>query len=79
MTATAATSPTLPDPVRTPTLPLWPDAAQLLGLGKYSAYEAVRTGQWPTTVIRVGRKFRIPTAELLRLLGAYSPTTTTAA
>jgi hypothetical protein len=29
----------------------------------------VKTDQWPTTVIRVGRLIRIPTAPLLALLG----------
>ena len=39
------------------------------GIGRSSAYQAVRTGEWPTRVVRVGRCIRIPTAEVLRLLG----------
>ncbi len=39
-----------------------PTAARLLGIGRSSAYELVRTGQWPTPVIRVGRLIRVPTA-----------------
>jgi hypothetical protein len=31
-----------------------PTAARLLGIGRTSAYELVRTGQWPTPVIRGG-------------------------
>jgi hypothetical protein len=33
------------------------------------AYELVRTDQWPTPVLRVGRLVKIPTAPLLALLG----------
>lgn len=44
-------------------------AAALLGVGRSSAYQAVKTGEWPTRVLRVGRCIRIPTAEVLRLLG----------
>jgi excisionase family DNA binding protein len=45
-------------------------AAELLGIGRSHAYEAVKTGEWPTRVIRVGRCIRIPAAEVLRLHGA---------
>jgi predicted DNA-binding transcriptional regulator AlpA len=44
-------------------------AAALLGIGRSNAYHAVRTDTWPTRVVRVGRCIRIPTAEVLRLLG----------
>ena len=50
-----------------------PTAARLLGVGRSSAYELVRTGQWPTPVIRVGRLIRIPTAPLLAVLGLAEP------
>jgi len=46
-----------------------PTAARLLGIGRTSAYELVRTGQWPTPVIRAGRLIRVPTASLLAALG----------
>ena len=45
-----------------------PTAARLLGIGRTSAYELVRTGRWPTPVIRAGRLIRVPTAPLLVLL-----------
>lgn len=45
-----------------------PTAARLLGIGRTSAYELVRTGQWPTPVIRAGRLIRVPTRPLLVLL-----------
>jgi excisionase family DNA binding protein len=44
-------------------------AAGLLRIGRSKAYDAVRTGDWPTRVVRVGRCIRIPTVEVLRLLG----------
>jgi hypothetical protein len=43
-------------------------AARLLGIGRTCAYRLVRTGCWPTPVIRVGRCIRIPTRPLLVLL-----------
>lgn len=48
-------------------------AAGLLRIGRSHAYEAVKTGERPTRVIRVGRCIRIPAAEVLRLLGADQP------
>lgn len=45
-----------------------PTAAHVLGIGRSLAYELVRTGQWPTQVLRVGKLIKIPTAPLLRLL-----------
>lgn len=44
-------------------------AAALLGIGRSNAYHAVKTQTWPTRVVRVGRCIRIPTADVLRLLG----------
>jgi excisionase family DNA binding protein len=44
-------------------------AAGLLGIGRSSAYHAVKTQTWPTRVLRVGRSIRIPTADVLALLG----------
>ena len=43
-------------------------AASLLQIGRTSAYELVRTGRWPTPVIRLGHRIKIPTAALLELL-----------
>lgn len=44
-------------------------AARMLGVGRTAAYELVRTGKWPTPVLRLGRAIRIPTAPLLAQLG----------
>ena len=45
------------------------EAADLLGVGRSLAYSLIRSGDWPTPVIRVGRLIRIPTTPLLTLLG----------
>lgn len=47
-------------------------AADLLGIGTSSAYAAVRTGKFPTKVIRIGGRYVIPTKPLLELLGLDS-------
>lgn len=51
-------------------------AGRLLGVGRTVAYRLVREGRWPTHVVHVGRKIKIPTAPLLEFLGlpvSYSP------
>ncbi len=50
-------------------------AARILGVGRTVAYELVREGSWPTPVLHVGRKIRVPTAPLLVLLGVTPPAT----
>ena len=42
-----------------------PTAAAMLGIGRTLAYHLVRTGQWPTPLIRVGRLIKVPTKPLL--------------
>lgn len=44
------------------------EAAEILGIGRTSAYSAARKGEIPT--IRVGARLRVLTAPLLRLLEA---------
>lgn len=46
-----------------------PTAAALLGIGRTTAYQLVRADAWPTRVLRLGRQIRIPTAQLLELVG----------
>jgi predicted DNA-binding transcriptional regulator AlpA len=46
-----------------------PTAARVLGVGRSAAYELVRSGAWPTPVIRLGKLIKIPTAPLLTLVG----------
>lgn len=45
------------------------EAADLLGIGRNSAYDAVREGRFPVRVIRVGARYLIPRVELEELLG----------
>jgi excisionase family DNA binding protein len=49
-------------------IPLWPDAARVLGVGRTRAYEMAKAGEWPTRLLRLGNTYRVPTAELLALL-----------
>ena len=40
-------------------------AAAVLGIGRTAAYELIRTGDWPTPVVRLGKLIPIPTGQLL--------------
>lgn len=44
-------------------------AARALGLGRSTGYELARRGAFPCRIIHVGSSDRVPTAELLRVLG----------
>lgn len=48
-----------------------PEAAQRLGISKYTIYQAIREDRWtmPIRVIRVGTATRLVTADLDKLLG----------
>jgi excisionase family DNA binding protein len=43
------------------------EAAQLLGIGRQSAYQAARSGELPT--IRLGRRLLVPRSQLDAMLG----------
>jgi predicted DNA-binding transcriptional regulator AlpA len=60
---------TIPWPEDEPTVSVYPTAAQLLGMGRSSAYDTVKRGEFPVRVIACGNKLRVPTADLRRLLG----------
>lgn len=45
-----------------------PQAARLLGIGRTLAYELIRTNQWPTPVIRMGRLIKIPSGPIMELM-----------
>ena len=53
------------DPELRPTLSV-DETAIVLGIGRATAYEGVRTGDIPA--IRVGRRLRVPTAAIVRML-----------
>lgn len=61
-------TPPIPDPRERPTLTVR-EAAPLLDIGEKLAYELVRTGRFPCRVLRVGTLIKIPTTDLLALLG----------
>ena len=45
-------------------------AAEILGCGRTLAYELIRRDEFPSRVIRLGnRRYVIPTADLLRVIG----------
>jgi len=48
-------------------------AARALGLGRSTGYELARRGEFPCRILRVGSSYRVPTAELLRVLGIVDP------
>jgi excisionase family DNA binding protein len=55
----------VPDPATQPTISV-EEAGELLGIGRSTAYDAVRTGEIPS--IRFGRKIVVPTAAVRRML-----------
>ena len=44
------------------------EAAEVLGIGRTFAYALVRSGRWPSPVVRAGRLILIPSAPLLALV-----------
>jgi hypothetical protein len=45
-------------------------AARALRIGRTKAYDLARLGEFPCRIIRIGDLYRVPTTDLLRLLGA---------
>jgi hypothetical protein len=45
-------------------------AGAILGIGRSKAYELAKTGDFPVTVLRIGRRYLVPTSAILALLGA---------
>ena len=46
------------------------EAATVLGIGRSTAYDLARRGDWPTSLLRLGRQYRVSTAQLRALLEA---------
>lgn len=51
------------------TLPVWPDAAEVLGIGRTTTFDLIRKGTFPIRVLRLGKKMRVSRADLLAYLG----------
>lgn len=49
------------------------DAAVRLGIGKSMAYQRALAGTFPTRILKIGRIYRVPIADLERLLGEREP------
>jgi excisionase family DNA binding protein len=45
-------------------------AASILGIGRTLAYQLAKSNEFPCRVIRLGRLYRVSTADLIRLVGA---------
>ncbi|MFB7614251.1 hypothetical protein [Kitasatospora sp. NPDC056181] len=48
-------------------------ANRAIGLGRSKGYELGRRDAYPCRVLRLGKKYRVITADLLRLLGIEEP------
>jgi predicted DNA-binding transcriptional regulator AlpA len=59
---------TPPDPAKTPTVSL-DEARKPLGMGRSLAYDLAARGEFPVRIIHCGKLLRVPTAELLKVLG----------
>ena len=44
------------------------EAAEVLGIGRTTAYALIREGAWPTPVVRVGKLIKIPASPLHRFV-----------
>ena len=44
-------------------------AGAILGIGRSKSYELAKAGEFPVRVLRIGRRYLVPTPALLDLLG----------
>jgi excisionase family DNA binding protein len=61
----------VPTPDQRPLLDLL-DAAQPLGISRTTAYTLAQRGDFPVPVLRIGRLYKVRTADLRRYLGLDS-------
>ncbi|MEJ3750585.1 helix-turn-helix domain-containing protein [Actinomycetes bacterium KLBMP 9797] len=47
-----------------------PTAGEVVGIGRTKAYEMATNGELPVNVLRVGRRYVVPVAALMKLLEA---------
>ena len=62
------TSPTLPELRQWPASVDVPTAATAFGISRSHAYQLVARGEFPAKVIRVGSRYRVITASIIRAL-----------
>ena len=55
-------------PLSEPALLTVLEAAEVLGIGRTTAYALIREGAWPTPVVRVGKLIKIPASPLHRFV-----------
>ena len=48
-------------------------AAKAFGIGRTKAYRLAEAGEFPCAVMKVGRSYRVLTANMLRVLGIENP------
>ena len=44
-------------------------AGAILGIGRSKSYELAKSGEFPVRVLRIGRRYLVPTPSILALLG----------
>jgi hypothetical protein len=44
-------------------------AGAILGIGRSKSYELAKANEFPVRIIRIGRRYLVPTAAILELLG----------
>ena len=59
----------IPDPAEHPTVPVWPTVGKAFGKKRSAILELARQGKLPVRVFKIGGSYRVPTAELLTVLG----------
>ena len=59
----------IPDPAEHPTVPVWPTVGMAFGKKRSAILELARQGKLPVRVFKIGGTYRVPTAELLTVLG----------
>lgn len=49
------------------------EAAEVLGIGRTTAYALIREGAWPTPVVRLGKLIKVPAGPLRRFVETGCP------
>jgi excisionase family DNA binding protein len=44
-------------------------AGAVLGIGRSKSYEMAKNGEFPVRIVRIGRRYLVPTSAILALLG----------